>query len=274
VGAIWQRAKRVGSVIAVLRNFWWLSVGVIGLVIAGILGARSNPEAFGWTGVVVSYLVAAALGGLMVWLTVTNQREGSEYSWLEADYTYLINAEDPRRQRNSIRVKIEARRDNVTLFKNRYAWTGEGGSDLKLKSEDHRLLTVLMRDADWHYYYVIFGHPLRRRASTTVEIEQELYDSAGAFQPFYSKEVIEPLKALTLRVILPSNLEPRNIVGVEMTLMRRLAEWRIAGERPLEINPATGEVVFTVDRPVVGRRYQILWNWTGYPHKPLGGLGA
>jgi hypothetical protein len=198
------------------------------------------------------------------WFLLT-RRIRDEYSWESAEYTYTFDPDDPLKQSNNIKVTIRANRHNVNLFKKRYSWTGHGSAKLTLADSRHKLLTEMTRDSDWHYYYILLDHPLRKGARETIQIRQELYDAARVFQPLLAKDIVEPVGKLVLRVVFPANLRPTRAVAAEMAKTKHLSEWEVVREEELEVNETTGEVSYRCDRPVTGRRYEIMWFWTKYP---------
>jgi hypothetical protein len=260
-----ERTRALSSWIEALRNIWGLAA-LFGLV--AFLLLRISVVRYGaWPTLIVlgGLAVAACLGFAIGWFAARVRLAVNDYSWESADYTYRFDPEDPLHHVQVARITIRANRHNVQLFRNRYWWTGVGDSQLRVRSPQHRLLADIVRDA-WHYYYVLLEQALSKGGRTTVVVEHDLYDKDRMFQPMITKDVSEALVGLTMRVVFPAQMRPRKVLAAELVRSRdRHVYWQILKEREITVDDATGEVVFSVDRPRLGRRYRILWTWTGYP---------
>jgi len=99
-----------------------------------------------------------------------------------------------------------------------------------------------------------------------VVVRHDLYDTERMFQPMITKDVSEAVTGLTLRIIFPPPLRPSKVLAAELTRSKaRDAYWQIVTEKEIAVDETTGEVVYTLDRPKLGRRYRVMWTWTGYP---------
>ena len=89
----------------------------------------------------------------------------------------------------------------------------------------------------------------------------------------FTKDVTVPVPNLSIRVAFPPALRPSRVLAAELERSNTGdVYWQIIHEREVPLDPITGEVLYTVERPRIGRRYQLVWTWTGYPepvHPPL-----
>jgi hypothetical protein len=256
VGAVKEFSAWIGAV----RNIWWLIVA-IGVVMIALW------TAFQKVGPQTLLAVTLFLTGVLTGVLLARHRTGAgDYVWESAEYTYGFDAADPLQHTQVAKIRIKANRHNVQLFKNRYSWTGGGKFTITLPNGSHRLLTEMHRDLSWRYYYVLLDRPLRKGAGTTVEVRYDMYDTERSFQPLIAKDVIEPVKDLTLRVVFPDSLRPTRAVGAEMARAHSPdEEWQVLREREIDLEDATGCLTYEVPDPITGRRYQILWSWQSYP---------
>ncbi|WP_433789444.1 hypothetical protein [Actinoplanes sp. CA-252034] len=265
---IFGKIKSVGTWVGIVRNLGWLAMAVAGVVyvVARVAGSGSAIPA------VVTYTVIGLLSfgtGILVG-TLTMQRRMSktaEYSWESAEYVYRFDPDDILKHQQTVRVRIKANKHNVEMFKNRYTWTGSGNvPPPRVVSNGHSLMTEISRNGFWKYYYVVLERPLRKGATTDIEILQELHDTGRTFQSMLAKNIIEPIGELKLRVIFPPVMRPIEARAVELTRPRGGGtEWEIADECPLAVDATTGEAVYDVGKPKSGARYQIIWDSSSYP---------
>jgi hypothetical protein len=260
-----EKTRTFGSWIETLRNIWGLTA-VLG-IIAFFLGRLAIAQYGLWptlAGFGLLVVVAGAGFGLG-WYAAARRMVMADYSWELADYTYQFDPSDVLHHVQTSKITIRASRHNVQLFRNRYWWTGVGRSDLSVVSPQHKLLTEVVRDA-WRYYYVLLEQALSKGGSTTVVVRHDLYDTERMFQPMITKDVSESVAGLTLRIVFPPPLRPTKVLAAELSRSKaREVYWQIAKEQEIEVDRATGEVVYTVDHPKLGRRYRLMWTWTGYP---------
>ncbi len=260
-----ERTRALSTWVEVLRNVWALAalLGLLGFVLARVAFAYYGlwPVLIGLAVV----LAAAATGFAGGRYTATKQRASGEYSWHAADYTYQIDQADVLHHIQTSTIRIRANHDNVQLFRNRYWWTGVGRSELAVLSPGHKLITELVRDA-WCYYYILLEQALGKGGYTTIVVRHDLYDSERKFQPMFTKDVTVAVPNLAIRVVFPPVLRPSRVLAAELERSNTgEVYWQVIHEREVHLDPTTGEVVYTVERPRLGRRYQLAWTWTGYP---------
>lgn len=111
---------------------------------------------------------------------------------------------------------------------------------------------------DWKYVQVHLGHALSKGERTEISTIQEFYDIQEKFKPYLARTVVDPVDLSILRVILPKNNLPSevifnewNILGPPGTLIRTM---------PGEINSENGEILWEIRNPIFGHRYEIKWS--------------
>lgn len=180
---------------------------------------------------------------------------GRGYRWTRAEFTLVIDPDDHRRHVHDVAITLRAVRPWLTVFENRYHWTGRGDEPPPTLLKGGQALLGPIQIGIWRYYYVHFGTPLTVGEEREVEIQQQLHDDAGEFQPHMSKTILEPVRNLTLRVFLPADLWPAEIRCFEGPPVP--AEPR--SELPYTTDTRTGEICLHVEKPKYGCRYSINW---------------
>jgi len=265
-----QRTRALSAWIEVSRNIWGL-LALLGVAV--FLVGRLAIAHYGVTRTLlaVALLTIVFCGGFASGVLTGSKRSVvAEYSWESADYTYQFDRDDFLHHVQISKITIRANRQGVLLFRNRYWWTGVGRAQLSVLSPQHKLLTELVREA-WRYYYILLEQALSKGGSTTVVVRHDLHDTERMFQPLISKDISEPVASFTLRIIFPAALRPSRVVAAELARSKaRDAYWQTVKQQEIAIHEATGEVVYSIHRPTLGRRYQISWTWTGYPSAQAG----
>ncbi|MFF9037179.1 hypothetical protein ACF090_17130 [Streptomyces sp. NPDC014892] len=185
------------------------------------------------------------------------------YRWRKVTYTFSFDKDDRRRQQQDMAVEIEARRNNLSLFANRYKWSGQGsGSDISLLSDAQILLDdPRMNSEGWRTYYVHLLQPILRNERATIRIRQTFYDEGGTFDSHLSKFVREDVDVLVLRVVFPSDMPAEDKFR---PVERKGFRGKILSRLSMDYDSATASVTVNVKSPQKGRTYGIEWAWN-YP---------
>lgn len=180
------------------------------------------------------------------------------YRWVTAEYLYTIHEDDPKHHSQRITIMLEALRQGVDHFENRYLWSGDGDEDsIKLLSSGHSVMGLPVQRGIWKYYYVHFGHELAMSERTEIKVLQELYDTKGKFEPFLAKTIIEPVDHLTLRVALPRNQTPSKIQFTEGS--GSVPSDSLIRKETGKFDADNREIRWEIQSPVLGHRYEIRW---------------
>ncbi len=259
---------RVSSWIAAVKNFGSLVAG-LSFIISGISWVIANSGFPLWVrfgAVAVGSVTFAAPCGALLHRYVFRRKEVPlGYRWKSATYTYSFDAADRRRQIQDITVEVQSRRSALTIFANKFHWTGSGTKpEIQLTSPDQILLIDpgMLYD-NWQFYYVHFRKPLGFGEIADVTVKQSLFDERGTFRPVLSKYVQDDMESLTLRVLFGDHMPPRDKVEavIRSSIM---GDERIRGHGELEYDEATKSVKFAIGSPRRGQTYAIEWEWD-YP---------
>lgn len=250
----------VGGAIAATSMLGALVLGGGGAIV-GLLSDRPGVVLGG-----AAFAGGVAFGGGCMY--AIEMRRGSSvesqlgYRWIDATYTYSIDAADPHRHCQRTDVVIQAIRDGVRTFTNLYRWSGSGQESApEVTSFGHSVAGEIERSMAWRRYDVRLDPSLRRGETTTISLVQHFYDADERFEPFLGKSVHEPTRRLTLRVELPMRLIPERAWTVEQASpgprARVLSREAIAPER----NGDVAMLEWRIARPVHGRSYQLRWGY-------------
>jgi len=194
------------------------------------------------------------------------------YRWVNAEYQYCIEDDTKLQHTQLIAITIKAIRRGVSIFENKYLWSGHGKQEsLEILSTGHELLFSTTRQEHyfpynrWKYYYVYVGHELPMKRDVIVNIKQVLYDDEGRFEPYVSKTITEPLESLKLRVLLPENLSFTNAFNNEFDHIGPNNK-KIKNEpNPSRIIREKGnlykELYYEIQKPHRNHKYEIRWEW-------------
>jgi hypothetical protein len=252
----------VGGAIVTLSMIGAASVGFLG-VILGIARDETGIALFGG-GVVFGVGLGAALIYAASARAANSVEAQRGYRWVEATYTYEIDATDPHVHTQTVDVEIKAIRDGVRAFTNQYRWSGNGvDTGPVVTSHGHSLSGPSRRALGWRSYVVTLDPALKKGQHATIQVRQQLNDDVEAFDPYLAKTVHETMEQLTLRVRLPRRLKP-------------LLAWQVVrdgvGPEGPEVDRGQPDVTadgrghgwlieWLVCKPVVGLTYELYWGY-------------
>ncbi len=180
------------------------------------------------------------------------------YQILEKHLRYQYHGD--RRATQVKRFRIEALRDNVTSFRDRYKWSGAGKCDLSLVTPGARLSgpykTREPEGAPWDVYEVQFDPPLARGEVRDIEIRWDLYDEAGQARTFYATTISVPTKYL--RIEIPLHRPPLGVKGVVLPSDPDADPIEVSD---LRADTGTNTISWEVKQPRLRYRYLITWQW-------------
>jgi hypothetical protein len=257
-------AHSLSSWISTLRNIGWLLVLLGGLAtLVWRSGGLAHPISVRFATPALTLMIAATF--IAGWTMASRRHVRAAYDWVSAEYEYRFDKNDPQQHYQTTSITIRANRDGVERFENRYRWSGNGKSEIKILTSDQRLLTEWSsQEADWRYYSVMLDQPLKKGESAMIQIHHELYDSSSTFNPIVTKDVIEPLASLTLKVIYPESLAPISVMARER-VRSGIGDplWRDVDRQPVSTQRSASGVVaqYRPKKITVGRRYELTWVW-------------
>jgi hypothetical protein len=236
-------------------------VGVTSLVI-GLANGRPGVVFFGG-GVVLGVVLGTSLMRAARLRHASSVETQRGYRWVEAVYTYRIDAHDRHQHAQAVDVTIRALRDGVDVFSNQYRWSGSGDDNNPpiVQSSGHALHGLPQRSLGWRFYLVSLSPPLYKGEEATISVLQKLWDGDERHEPFLAKAVHETMGRLVLRVQLPPGIVPERI-------------WRVAregaGPEAPEVeraqvvaadNGLSAAIEWMIPEPVIGLNYELSWEY-------------
>jgi hypothetical protein len=262
---------RVSSWVAAAKNLGSLAAAG-SLLIVGLSGYLASSDAPLWCRFTAAVAAGVALGcliGALLHRFVFRRKEVPlGYLWKKAKYTYRFGADDVRSQTQDLEVDIQSRRSNLTIFLNKFYWTGDSNGrkpEIEVTSPGQVLLTdcSLVHDL-WQFYYIHFKKPLQFGETTTVRVTQKMFDERGVFKPTLSKYVHEKMESLTLQVVFGKYMPPEEsfLAVIRSSFM---GDAQVLGYGEIEYEKSTKCVRYVINAPRKGRTYAIEWDWN-YPN--------
>ncbi len=257
--AVWVRLTGSERLIALMA----LVLLLFGVALAVVSGAQADLLLLA---VALTCVVAGGAIGYE-WLKMVSAlpRARAGYPYLIKEKRLLYEYYDDRRMHQRKEFTIQARQDGLCLFQDRYKWSGEGkcvvtlsspGATL-LASDDMGLLSDLYdRVAPWDGYLVRFDRPLRRGEQRRIVVDWDLDDLAGAALLFYATTVHVPTERLSMRIRFH-----RPIVGAKGIVFAFTTSTTPVLVFDLPVEEGTNAVSWHIDRPELGYRYVITWDW-------------
>jgi hypothetical protein len=177
--------------------------------------------------------------------------------WRSATFTYTIskNAVD---YDQVVEIEIQALRDGINTFVNKYWWTGTGEQDIRVLSKGHFLEGPPIPREAWRYYRVNLGRALPAGSTERVVIKQVLKDQGKTHEPILSKTVTEPIGKLALKVNLPRNRHPAKITRNEYSSAFIINP---VSSEIADFDTATWQIRWEISNPKLGHTYTIRWEY-------------
>jgi hypothetical protein len=190
------------------------------------------------------------------------------YRWVSATFHLTFDPLDPDRHWQRSEILIEALRNGVDRFENRYSTTATGpGADpgpQLVKSPGQTLLGPI-RQSTWNYYEVWLGRQLRAGERAKIVVVQQFTDRAHTFLPHLSKTIAEPIGLLTLKVSFAPNRMP-----LEVRAATQRGNPGPRADAPILELDDQGQVTRVEHRPRIGYEYLIEWDWPVALEQPEG----
>ncbi len=131
------------------------------------------------------------------------------YKWVNADYRYCIEDTTKMHHSQLTTITIRATRIGVSIFENKYSWSGHGKQEsLEVMSNGHELMGSITKQQNffpfnrWKYYYVFLGHELPLEENVVISIKQALYDEAGKFRAICGKNNYQAVRKSQIKCII------------------------------------------------------------------------
>lgn len=172
----------------------------------------------------------------------------------EIVYEYLPDGKTIYQRKH---LQIQALRNSLTHFKDRYRWTGRGKCSVRSLTPGFKITNQHKEEEEiWEYFDVSFPYPLHKDDIVEFTIEWELLDEESIAVSFLSTMIDRETRYLLLQVNLPPELAPKRAHFHEYanyidTLPERT--------QPVQWSPATKSISYEVLQPKKYRKYLIRW---------------
>jgi hypothetical protein len=243
-----------------------LSMAIAGLVGIGSVGLGLVNDQPGIVMFGIGVMSGVGLGSLLMHLAAARVSASVEaqrgYRWIQATYTYSVDATDHHLHAQVVDVEIEALRNGVRAFTNQYRWSGSGiDRGPIVQSPGHSLSGPSRRSLGWRSYVVNLDPALRKGQRTVVSVLQELNDEDERFDPFLAKAVHETMDQLILRVQLPPSLTPQRIWRIARDGAGPEARETLRTLATAAENGLSATIEWSIPKPVIGLNYELYWDY-------------
>lgn len=178
--------------------------------------------------------------------------------WRKAEFVYTIS-DDETRYVQIVKIEVEALRDGVCRFRNKYWWTGLGNQTLKLLSGGRLVESEPVPHEAWLYYTIDFGKHLIVGERETVIIEQVMTNVTKPPENILSKIVTEPINKLTLEANLPKTKKPKRVYGTVFSLPLPINQ--VGKTRDVGFDDTLWRARWEIDNPKLYYTYTIRWEY-------------
>ncbi len=196
------------------------------------------------------------------------------YRWVSAEYEYCIENTFKMQHSQITSVTIRTTRMDVSIFENKYSWTGYGNGkqeNLEVLSNGHELMVPGTKQQSffpfnrWKFYYVYLGHEIQVGEEVVIKVKQVLCDDAGTFEPYVAKTISEPLESLKLSVLIPKELSFSNAFNYELEGLsphqKRINKVKSPESHIQKNGNWFTQLTYEIQRPNKGHKYEIRWEW-------------
>jgi len=258
LSAGWQRIKIAWRS---FNEFFQLAAAILQFVtaasvITAVIGfIQRNWSVFLTAGIFSLGIILGLVFAYRAFIASTSLRV--DVYWKSAKYVYTIS-DDELDYEQIVEIEIQALRDGVESFVNKFWWTGTGEQDLRLLSIGHFLeMPPVPREA-WRYYKVNFGRALNAGETETVIIQQTMKDTGRTHEPILSKVVTEPLGHLILEVHPPKTRPPSKVVLYEHATAFVLHP---VSSKVVPFDRSKWCINWEIANPKFGHTYTIRWEY-------------
>ena len=154
------------------------------------------------------------------------------------------------------RYKLQALRDDLSTFQDKYRWTGSGTATLSTAIPEHRVQDTERLNV-WQFYEVNFGRALQRGEIIEIEVVWQLEDPEEKAVHFCSATVDEPTKLLTMTLRIPPELGVRT---VQQEVAMSIGARHIIQSESANLN-RMGELSWRINKPRLLHYYEIRWDF-------------
>lgn len=184
----------------------------------------------------------------------------TDYEILKAEYVYMFDNNDHRKQQQNIIIKIKALNDGVAKYYAKYAWTGKGTQSAPKLLTNSQKIENLHPGDPWTTYEVHFQE-LKKGEELKIELEFEFYDAGDSFRPVFYRNISQEIGDLSMRLIFSKKRLPK-----PYSIKKEIIDFISPNPQQdmrglLRIDPFTNEIVWDNPKPTLNTIYKISWEW-------------
>jgi hypothetical protein len=227
-----------------------LAASVIAAAIATAFTYYSVDSRFRWYG--VSIAVVAVLCACVAVFAIRRWRLRRQGSFHVIEKTISHTYHDLVHITHERKWRLRALRDDVTLWEDKYLWTGSGRMSMASRVAGQTIVYTVKQNI-WQWYEVRLEKPLRNGEETTVHVAWDLYDDGHTARPFISTRIEEPTDALRMHLAACPELDAREVIcetraGIDANVT--LSSERVTLD-------AQNSYVWTIDSPKLHTFYEL-----------------
>jgi hypothetical protein len=241
--------------ISIYSYQWILLAGGLGAIGSGLLGIfTSQLLIFG--GVLFLSVILIAIG-LWAGFIRARRRMIAVNSQLEiTSFNSIYEMLDEQNYRFRQEITVRAKQPGVNTYKCKYRWTGQGQITFTASPGVGLQVEPASRGDVWEANLVLFPHSLSKGEEFSFFLELRLVDEAHSAYPHLAKFVDDHyVNGFKQRVLLP---KIPAYYSKEILYSAR-SDYLLWYER--KHSPESREIEWAVKRPLLGRRYRIVWGF-------------
>lgn len=258
LSAVWVRVKIIWRA---FNEFLQIAAAILQVVTAAsVLTALAALILGNWTvflGASVFSLLIVTTVVLAYRAVISSTSLRTDIYWKSARFLYTVS-DNELDYEQVVEIEVQALRDGVESFINKYWWTGTGEQKIELLSTGPFIEMAPVAREAWRYYRVNFGRALRSGETESVVIRQTMKDTGKTHEPILSKVVTEPLGRLILEARPPKTRTPNRVTRYEHATAFVLHPVR---SEVIPFDRANWCIHWEIPRPRLGHTYTIRWEY-------------
>jgi hypothetical protein len=245
-----------------LGHFVYLCIGGLFSAFSGLAVSQVLATYVGFLSPFKFYLGPVFItGAVWLFIFVYRRRLRSRPSFPRLDFDFeLLEREITYQYLDSVhmiykrRSLLKALRDGLSVYHDKYHWTGEGKVVIRSNVREHMFRETIRKNI-WQFYEILFDRTLSKGEKIEAEIIWSLEDTSRRAVPFFSADIEEPTRRLIM------NLELSPDLGVRQAT--REVSSGIGASKPFSSESVgfdrDGKTSWVVEKPRLFHHYEIKW---------------
>ena len=208
------------------------------------------------------FIVIFAIGGAWLFISLFHRfyRNRPTFPVLDLDFRALEREITYEYKNNNHmfykkRVLLQALKNNLDRYIDKYSWTGKGTIDVKSSIKDYLYKEGIKKNV-WQFYEINFQKTIKKGEIIETELFWDLYDKESKAVPFFSCTITEQTNLLILKLILPPKFGVKEVIceiscGID-------ASYRPFKTKTLPLD-RNGTVKWIVKNPKILYYYEMRW---------------